>query len=74
MQQFLAAAAFGAGRLADLLGRHRRARRRAAVRADRQAAVPAAERSAGRSACQAAREAKAAIRSPTTSSPRRRCR
>ena len=36
-----------AGRLAELLGGHRRARRRAAVRADRQAAVPAAERPAG---------------------------
>ena len=36
-----------AGRLAELLGRHRRARRCAAVRADRQAAVSAAERPAG---------------------------
>ena len=68
------AAALGAGRLAELLGRHRRARRRAAVRADRQAAVPAAQRPAGRGARQAARGAKGATRSPTTSSPRRRCR
>ena len=52
LQRFWQRARLRAGGLAELLGGHRRARRRAAVRAHRQAAVSAAERSAGaRRAC-----------------------